>query len=827
MYRTTVPGRRDCRYRFPTVALLLLLSAALLPGCSRESPAPRGSEYDRALAAFRTGRLADAQAIVAAGELPTGSPDGLRLRLLNVDILLAAGRIDDAERALRDLPANASQSAEAAGRQIYLAARVLVERGRLADALATLQQAPSALGGSTVGLDVLRLEGQIRVRMNDWAGGIARLGEAAARAEAAGDQYRLAQALNDRGMSQLQRGRYDEALPWFERIAALPDVEGTTVLAQALNIAGIASARLGQFARAARSQERAGASHRSGPPRAYLEAVGALGNTFVLQRSPREAVPRLQDAFQTATRLGMNGEAALWAGNLASAHADLGDWDEAERYNAEARRLAGGSDRTNPIYFVLTDAQIAAGRRQHEAASRLFNQVLESKPPAAVRWTAQAALARLAVAEGHPERAGRWFEAALHTIEETRSDLLKADYRLTFLSRLIAFYQDYVDLLMTQGEVERALTVAESSRARVLAERSGGRPIAGQLDTVRLVARRSQTVLISFWLAPRRSFAWIVTDRGIDHVDLPPRAEIDRLVRGYQAVVANAMADPLSRATDGDRLYQAVIDPLRRWLPAGTSAIVVPDGALHGISLDTLPVPGTPRHFLIEEVAFQIAPSLFALDMAKSAGVVDLEPLLLVGAADPHEPEFAALPSAQAEMTHVAGHFPRSAVTALQGAAATPGAVLREARGDFGTIHFTAHAVAQPDAPLDSAIVLSGPDDGYKLYARDIADLQLHAALVTVSACRSAGEGALAGEGLVGFAWAFLRAGTQRVVAGLWDVDDRSTAALMDVFYARLSAGQSPVASLRAAKLALLHAGGSRARPYHWGGLQLFTTVPR
>jgi hypothetical protein len=34
------------------------------------------------------------------------------------------------------------------------------------------------------------------------------------------------------------------------------------------------------------------------------------------------------------------------------------------------------------------------------------------------------------------------------------------------------------------------------------------------------------------------------------------------------------------------------------------------------------------------------------------------------------------------------------------------------------------------------------------------------------------------------------------------------------------------VASLRAAKLSLLHAGGPRARPYHWGSLQLFTTTP-
>ncbi len=120
-------------------------------------------------------------------------------------------------------------------------------------------------------------------------------------------------------------------------------------------------------------------------------------------------------------------------------------------------------------------------------------------------------------------------------------------------------------------------------------------------------------------------------------------------------------------------------------------------------------------------------------------------------------------------------------------------------------------------------MILSGPDDGYKLYARDVADLPLQAELVTVSACRSAGERVYAGEGLVGFAWAFLRAGARRVIAGLWDVDDRSTADLMDAMYARLAAGDSPPQALRAAKLALMARGGAVAKPYYWGPFQVFT----
>jgi CHAT domain-containing protein len=60
-------------------------------------------------------------------------------------------------------------------------------------------------------------------------------------------------------------------------------------------------------------------------------------------------------------------------------------------------------------------------------------------------------------------------------------------------------------------------------------------------------------------------------------------------------------------------------------------------------------------------------------------------------------------------------------------------------------------------------------------------------------------------------------------VAGLWDVDDRSTATLMNGVYARLAAGASPAVALRDAKRELIKAG--YPRPYYWAPFQLFTVV--
>jgi len=78
----------------------------------------------------------------------------------------------------------------------------------------------------------------------------------------------------------------------------------------------------------------------------------------------------------------------------------------------------------------------------------------------------------------------------------------------------------------------------------------------------------------------------------------------------------------------------------------------------------------------------------------------------------------------------------------------------------------------------------------------------------------------------VGFAWAFLRRGARRVIAGLWNFDDRSTAELMDLLYDRVAKGISAGEALREAKLSLLHKGGGTAQPYYWAPFELFTLSP-
>jgi CHAT domain-containing protein len=180
---------------------------------------------------------------------------------------------------------------------------------------------------------------------------------------------------------------------------------------------------------------------------------------------------------------------------------------------------------------------------------------------------------------------------------------------------------------------------------------------------------------------------------------------------------------------------------------------------------------------------------------------------------------YPSLPEAKNEIAKIRARFPDSKVFA--GADAVPDAYFSAQPERFSTIHFATHVDANAQRPLDSAIILSSQSDGFRLYARDVAQRTLHADLVTISACRSAGARTLSGEGLVGFAWAFFRARARNVVTSLWDVSDNSTAQLMDDFYAGVTAGEPYADALRSAKLKLLHS--TYERPYYWAPFQLYS----
>jgi len=152
-------------------------------------------------------------------------------------------------------------------------------------------------------------------------------------------------------------------------------------------------------------------------------------------------------------------------------------------------------------------------------------------------------------------------------------------------------------------------------------------------------------------------------------------------------------------------------------------------------------------------------------------------------------------------------------------------AVKGESLDRYRYIHFATHGILDEQHPARSGLALSaaaGKEDGI-LQVNEIADLRLHADLVTLSACNTGLGELVSGEGMLGLVRAFLYAGASSVAVSLWNVNDAATAALMKDFYRGLSRGLQSDRALRRAKIELLHQDNAVWRhPHYWAAFELW-----
>jgi CHAT domain-containing protein len=139
----------------------------------------------------------------------------------------------------------------------------------------------------------------------------------------------------------------------------------------------------------------------------------------------------------------------------------------------------------------------------------------------------------------------------------------------------------------------------------------------------------------------------------------------------------------------------------------------------------------------------------------------------------------------------------------------------------FSIIHLATHGIVNMENPMRSSLSFAALDSKNKepaaLYAYEIHDLSINANLVVLSACET-GSGKLArGEGVWSLARAFLSAGAPSVVTTLWEVDDFTSAALIETFYSNLALGMSKPVALQQAKLTFLSKTDAfSGHPIYW-----------
>jgi CHAT domain-containing protein/Tfp pilus assembly protein PilF len=368
------------------------------------------------------------------------------------------------------------------------------------------------------------------------------------------------------------------------------------------------------------------------------------------------------------------------------------------------------------------------------------------------------------------------------------------------------------------------LATAESEYEAFLASLRGTDPAlaaAWSLAIPSVAAIRAalpeDTALVEFVVGEDVVMAFVLTP---EHL----RTHVARVLRRDLTAKVVLLRELILRPGDGWRapaasLAALLLEPIETagWLEGRRCLFVVPHGVLHHLPFVLLPF-GPQRRFLVEEHELTFLPAAGVLVLPRAVRHPQGTVLAIA-------PNGGKLRHTSDEARAVAEAYAEPRLL-LVGQAATESAFKGAAVG-FRILHLATHSRWNRLNPLLSGLELepSGSDDGH-LEVHEILGLRLQASLVTLSACETAlGSDLLgsvpAGDDFVGLTRAFLHAGSDAVLASLWEVDDRSTLELMQAFYGRL-AQVGPAAALAAAQRSMLtHGHGALARPYDWAAFVL------
>lgn len=526
---------------------------------------------------------------------------------------------------------------------------------------------------------------------------------------------------------------------------------------------------------------------------------------------------------------------------LAAIDLEEGKLEDAEKENGKALALdphfARGlliSARIDEARGHLTRAKAEfrklAKRKETDKNDKEKNKDPDAKKEAFdsqfIRWDAQDELAKISAAEHQDRQADAQFAEVLKEVEAFRRSVRDAEHRLAFSSHAQSYYDDYVQFLMENKQPQKAFQVSEFSRARTLEEGVGLKapiqPGAVNIERIQQYLRQNKKIILAYWIAPKESYVWLLSGSQFKFNTLAPGRTIEQAAKDYNDTLLGR-EDLEKMEQQGQGLYKLLVQPIQQFIPHNAKLVIIPDREVDKLNFETLrPVDPSP-HFWIQDVAMQIASSTTMLFGAPNRPHRPDRKLLLIGNPLQASKDYPPLRHADQEMERVKSYFSPDDETIISSGQATPDAYAASHPEKFDIIHFVTHGTGSEFSPLDSAIILSlDPQSSFKLYARDIVKTHLNANIVTISACYGAGTRAYSGEGLVGLAWAFLQAGAHRVVAGLWEVDERASVELMNNFYAGIHGGQTPSEALRSAKIKMIGPTSKYNRPLYWAAFQLY-----
>lgn len=284
---------------------------------------------------------------------------------------------------------------------------------------------------------------------------------------------------------------------------------------------------------------------------------------------------------------------------------------------------------------------------------------------------------------------------------------------------------------------------------------------------------------------------------------------------------------PVPDTRDPEQLGQALLAPLAERLATlqpEDRLIVSPCPELAAVPFALVEFGGRP---LCQSATISVVNGSAMFEACAARPELELRSALAIGG--PARPDAEELPHAVQEAEQLAVRLEAAGVQVrpvLSGAAATVPALQARA-GKVQLLHFACHASAPGDKEQACLMLAPAPlarDSGLLFEDRVVNELTLQPGChVNLAACRSSvsgGAGTYFSRGLV---TAFLVAGASSVLAALWPLADAPAAIFQAAYYERLAGGLAPAEALAATQRAAIggELGNELRRPEHFGGYLL------
>ena len=695
-------------------------------------------------------------------------------------------------------------------------ANALIQRGRLDEGLRLHRDALHSyreIGAQAGLIEAMHDLGALYLSLGDTGNAELLFRDALVLAENLDHDLGTTTNLNSLGYLQLRRNRPDNARAFFERALERADNKETAAhQVDALIGLSFTLARLGNFAEARRVAVDARDLARSiGLRYGQAEARLAIADADRLAGDYAEASTGYIEAKSILTASGDpdiawrlhfgHGLALDRLGEQAAAIEELQSAVEIiesvrERLREERFR-AGYLQDKDDVYTELVRLQLESGAAEaaFETAERLRART----------FAEQVERARFDGLTPEQKRQQAEFRARIRNLQER----LRAEESLPSPEQRQAALQTF----------SAELIAAEQAYEAFLDNQLSGLDESSQVPAAKDVQTRlaEDEILLEFVVGPDSVTVFGLSREAIDAVAMPiGRGELRARVELLRDLIERAEGEAWKKPAGS--LSEVLLSPVAgtRWLDGKEHVYLVPHGILNYLPFAVLsPDPGDLSRSLIDDATIAYLPTAAVLQMP-TRPPSDSSGLLAVA------PASSRLRHAPQEARSIEAIFrPQSRL--LVGAAATE-SHFKAVASRFDVLHFATHGYFNLISPMLSGLQLEADaqDDGL-LEVHEVMQMQLNADLVTLSACETGLAGGHfnaipAGDELVGLSRAFLHAGSEAVVATLWEVNDVSSVDVMTRMYRELAA----TGTLRSAAAALAIAQKTAKQdkdlqhPFYW-----------